>query len=323
MTHTVRWGLVGAGDIAEKRVAPALGGASRSELAAVSRRRAEQAEAFARRHGARRWHADWRDLVRDPDVDAVYVATPVALHAPVAIAAAEAGKHVLCEKPMALDVAECDRVIASAEKAGVKLGVAYYRHLYPIVQRVKTLLREGAIGAPVLAQLNAFERFDPPSDHPRAWLLDPALSGGGPMFDFGCHRIEVLLNLFGDVAEVEGVRANVLFDRRVEDAAVATLRFAPGPLAVVSVAHAAAEPQDTLDVFGSEGSLHVAKLNGAELRIVRDGTERVELHPAPHNLHLPLIQQFVDAVLDDATPAVNGVAGRAVNRVLETVYRSR
>ena len=318
---TLRWGLVGAGDIAEKRVAPALVAANRSELVAVSRRQPQLAEAFGRRFGARRWHADWRDLVRDDGIDAVYVAAPVQLHAPITIAAAEAGKHVLCEKPMALSVDECDRMVRGADAAGTKLGVAYYRHLYPLVQRVKGLLADGAIGAPVIAQLDAFERFDPPPGHPRTWLLDPTVSGGGPMFDFGCHRIEVLLSLFGDVADVRALRANVLFDRKVEDTAIAALRFSPGPLATVTVAHAVVEPRDTLDVFGTEGSIHVARLNGPELRVVRGGGQTLEQHPLPDNVHLPLIQQFVDAVLDGGRPVVDGVAGRAVNRVLEAVYR--
>jgi predicted dehydrogenase len=318
---TLRWGLVGAGDIAEKRVAPALVAAKRSALVGVSRRQPQLAEAFAQRFGARRWHADWRDLVRDDEIDAVYVAAPVHLHAPITIAAAEAGKHVLCEKPMALSVDECDRMIRSADASGVQLGIAYYRHLYPLVQRVTQLLADGAIGAPVIAQLDAFERFDPPPGHPRAWLLDPTQSGGGPMFDFGCHRIEVLLALFGDAVDVRGMRANVLFDRPVEDAAIATLRFSPGPLATVTVAHAAAEPRDTLTVFGSEGSIHVARLNGPELRVVRGGELTVEQHPLPDNVHLPLIQQFVDAVLEGGHPVVDGAAGRAVNRVLEAVYR--
>jgi predicted dehydrogenase len=312
--------LVGAGDIAEKRVAPALVAATRSQLAAVSRRQAQLAEGFAQRFGARRWHADWRDLVHDDEIDAVYVAAPVQLHAPITIAAAEAGKHVLCEKPMALSVDECDRMIRRADASGVQLGIAYYRHLYPLVQRVKRLLADGAVGAPVIAQLEAFERFDPPPGHPRAWLLDPTVSGGGPMFDFGCHRVEVLLNLFGDVVDVRALRANAVFDRPVEDSAIAALRFSPGPLATVMVAQAAAEPRDTLDVFGSQGSIHVPRLNGPELRVVRGSEQTVEQHPLPDNVHLPLIQQFVDAVLDGGRPVVDGVAGRAVNRVLDAVY---
>jgi predicted dehydrogenase len=317
----LRWGLVGAGDIAEKRVAPALAGTPGSALAAVSRRSADRAEEFARRFGARRWHPRWEDVVADGEIDAVYVATPVHLHAPITVAAAEAGKHVLCEKPMALSVEECDRMISAAEGNGVKLGIAYYRHLYPMVRRLRELLREGAIGAPVVAQASAFERFDPPPDHPRAWLLDPSRSGGGPMFDFGCHRIEVLLDLFGPLRGVEGTLATLALRREVEDTATAVLEFEDGPLATLTVTHAAAESRDTLDVFGTEGSLHVPALSGPELRILRNGREEREEHPAPANLHQPLVEQFVRAVGEGGEPAVGGRAGREVNRVLEALYR--
>lgn len=316
----VRWGLVGAGDIAEKRVAPALRDAGRSALVSVARRRAELAEDFARRFGADRWYARWQDLLRDDGVDAVYIGTPVNLHAEVCVAAAEAGKHVLCEKPMAMDVAECDRMIAAAEANGVLLGVAYYRHLYPVVARVKELLENGAIGRPVVLQLNAFERFDPPPGHPRAWLLEPELSGGGPMFDFGCHRLEVLLHLLGPVEEAVGSLGNAVFARRVEDTAAAVVRFAAGAIGMVTVTHGAEEPQDTLDVFGDAGSIHVPVLNRGELTIVRPGEQLREMHPPPRNLHQPLVEQFVSAVLEGGRPVVDGSAGREVNRLLAAVY---
>jgi predicted dehydrogenase len=135
----------------------------------------------------------------DYEIDAIYVATPVNLHAEQTIAAAERGKHVLCEKPMALTVAECDRMIAACRDNNVKLGVAYYRHFYPAVRRVKELIDSGELGVPVVAQINAFEWFDPSPSDPRAWLINKRLSGGGPMFDFGCHRIELSLDIFGDV----------------------------------------------------------------------------------------------------------------------------
>ena len=110
---------------------------------AVARGRAELAEAFAREHGAERWYADWRDMLTDPAIDAVYLATPVRLHAEQAVAAAEAGKHVLCEKPMALDVASCERMVKAARDHGVTLGVAYYRHHYPVVERLRGLIGLG------------------------------------------------------------------------------------------------------------------------------------------------------------------------------------
>src|SRR5690606_28851242 len=156
-------------------------------------------------------------------------ATPVDVHAEQTVAAAEAGKHVLCEKPMALSPSECDRMIRACEANGVRLGVAYYRRFYPVVRRIAELLELGAIGDPVLAQVNDFERFDRQEHEPRAWLLNAARSGGGPMMDFGSHRLEVFLNLFGAPESVQGWRDRLLFTGRdVEDTAGAVLRFPSG-----------------------------------------------------------------------------------------------
>jgi predicted dehydrogenase len=314
----VRFGLIGCGDIAAKRVAAALRDAPGSRLDAVSRRQADKAEEFGRRFGARRWHESWEELIRS-EVDAVYIATPVDLHARMAIAAAEAGKHVLCEKPMAIEVGECDRMLAAAAASGVKLGVAYYRRFYPILLRLKELLQEGAIGAPVVAEADAFEAFDPGPHHPRRWIVEKSHSGGGPMFDFGCHRLEVFLNLFGTVAEVGGMSAEVALTRGVEDTAVAVLRFERGPVATVRVTHATTESKDTLDVYGRTGSIHIPKLNGPELRIRANGRETVEQHPPPGNLHQPLVDQFVRAVRGPEAPAVDGYVGREVNRLLAAI----
>ena len=132
-TKPFRWGLIGAGDIVRKRVASALQDTSGSEIIAVSRKQEEQAAAFAESLGVPKSYSRWEDLVSDPDVDGVYIATPVFMHAPMTIRAAECGKHVLCEKPMALTVAECDAMLEACRKNNVKLGIAYYRHFYPVV----------------------------------------------------------------------------------------------------------------------------------------------------------------------------------------------
>jgi predicted dehydrogenase len=320
LTRRVGWGLVGCGDISRRRVAPALRDLDNCELVAVSRADSARAESFASEFGAKRWHADWHGLVEDPVVEAVYVATPVHLHAEQAVAAAEAGKHVLCEKPMALTVAECERMNAAAAGNGVRLGVAYYRRFYPAVERVREILESGEIGVPVVAQVNAFERFDPEPGHPRRWLLDKRQSGGGPMFDFGSHRIEVLVNLFGAAAAVQGLSSNALFERDVEDTACALIRFRRGTQAVLSVTHAAREPQDTLEIFGSEGSVRVEVLNEGRLRVRSKGGERVESHPPHANLHQPLIDDFARAVVEGRTPRVDGHAGQKVSEILELIY---
>jgi predicted dehydrogenase len=319
--HPFRWGLIGAGDIARKRVAPALRDAATSELVAVARDRSSLAESFAKEFGVPRWYAHWRELLDDRDVEAVYIATPVHLHAEQAVAAAEAGKHVLCEKPMAMDVADCDRMIAVCRAHGVVLGIAYYRHFYPSVERIKRLLESGDIGKPVVAHINAFERFDPPPDHPRAWLLQRARSGGGPMFDFGCHRLEILLDLFGPVRRLTSQIANVVFDREVEDTAAALLQFESGVCASLTVTHAASEAQDTLDIFGTAGSIHVAALAAAHVRISNGAGDRVESHPPHANVHLPLVEDFVDAARTGREPRVTGDIGRTVAQLEAEIYR--
>jgi len=315
------WGLIGCGDIARKRIAPALRDLDSCDLVAVNRARHELAKSFAEEFGARKWFGAWQELLQDVEIDAVYIATPVHLHAEQTTAAAEAGKHVLCEKPMAMNTVECDRMIAACRANNVKLGVAYYRHFYPVIERVKEIIQSGTIGKPVLAQINAFESFNPQTDHPRHWLLEKARSGGGPMFDFGCHRIEVLTNIFGAISEVRALTSNVSFEREVEDTAMALFQFEGGTGGVLSVTHAAREPQDTLEIFGSLGSIHVPALNEGKMQVTNDEGERVETHLPDANLHAPLIRDFVGAVMNDREPAVSGETGRAVAKIEEQIYK--
>ena len=317
----LKWGLIGCGDIARRRVAPALRDAECSLLIAVSRARSELAASFAKDFGAKRWYADWRDLLKDDEIDAVYIATPVHLHAEQAIAAAEAGKHVLCEKPMAMNVGECDRMIDVARSQGIKLGVAYYRHFYPVVERIKEIIKSGEIGVPVLAQIEVFEWFDPAAGDSRSWFLKKQFAGGGPMFDFGCHRIEVLLNIFGPISEVKAMIANTVFDREVEDTAAALFRFTGGVCAVLSVSHATAAAKDTLNIFGSLGSIHVSVLNQGNMQVIGKSGERYEALSPAANLHAPLIDDFITSVLRNREPRVNGETGRTVAGIEEEIYR--
>ena len=319
----VRWGLIGCGDIAQRRVAPALVQTQHSELVAVSRANSDLLDEFADRFNVQHRFADWNELVRCKDIDAVYVATPVNLHAEQTITALESGKHVLCEKPMALDVADCERMISAAKAHGVKLGIAYYRHFYPVVRRMKQIIDSGEIGKPIVAQVTAFEWFNPSPSNSRAWLLNPEISGGGPMFDFGCHRIQLLLHLFGSTRRVTGVMSTALFNRVVEDAAAATFEFEQGTIATLSVSHAVMEPRDSFTVFGSEGLMNVEVLNEGNLIITTRDGQRTELHAPAQNIHQPLIEDFVQAVIDNRHPRVTGEMGKAVAEVEEKIYWER
>ena len=318
--NKLRWGLIGCGDISRKRVAPALLDIPECELIAVSRARVDLAESFANEFGAERWYGDWRELKADDEIDAVYIATPVYLHAEQTVAAAEAGKSVLCEKPMAMNPDECKQMIAVCEFEGVALGVAYYRRFYPAIRRVKEIIASGEIGAPVIAQINAFERFNPAPGEDRYWLLERSKSGGGPMMDFGCHRLEILLNLFGPIERTTAVIGRALFDREVEDTCVAGFEFGSGAQASLAVTHAAFESRDTLDIYCGAGSIHTASLNRGEIRIVTAAGERIESHPPHANLHQPLIEDFTRAALDGREPEVGGDVGRAVAMVEDEIY---
>lgn len=317
---TIRWGIIGAGDIVRKRIAPAMLELGNSEIGAIVRGKADLAAAFAAEFGIPKWYSDYREMLADEEIDAVYIASPVFLHAEHAVAAADAGKHVLCEKPMAMDVAECDKMIVACETNNVKLGIAYYRRFYPVIERIRQAFRNEEIGKPVFVQINTFEAFNPGPDHPRRWFVEKAKSGGGPMMDFGCHRLEILLDLFGKATRIESLNANVEFEREVEDTSAAIIQFETGTCASLVVTHAAAEAQDTFDIFGTTGSIHISALNSGEIRIVNGSGSKTESHPPSANFHSPLIEDFADAIINDRKPRISGETGRDVAVIEDTIY---
>jgi predicted dehydrogenase len=316
----IRWGLVGCGDISNKRVAPAIVDLGNSELVSIARADFSKAEQFAKKFGAKKWFKDWQDLVADDDIDAVYIATPVNLHAEQAIAAAEAGKHVLCEKPMAMDTAECDRMIDACKAANVNLGVAYYRHFYPAVNMINEILQSGQIGLPAYTLIKVHEMFNPKPGQPRRWLVEKEYAAGGPMMDVGSHRIELLLNLFGPISEAKGMLTNGVYERSVEDTGLATFSFESGCAASLATCHASVFPQDTVDVFGCKGTIKVSSLNEGRMTIIDSSGEREEHHPPHANVHQPHIEDFANAVIKNVEPAVTGEMGREVTRILDLIY---
>jgi len=270
MKKTVKWALIGCGDISERRVAPALINLPESDLISVSRKRADLAESFAKRFNAPKWYKSWEEQIQDSDIDTVYVATPVYMHEEQVIRSAEAGKHVLCEKPMAIDRHACQRMIDACQANDVKLGVAYYRHFYPVLDRIKKLIQTDEIGQVTVAQINCFSQFNRKPDEPRGWLLDRTQSGGGPMIDFGSHRLEVFVHLFGKDVEVTGVNANLLHqDRNVEDTSLAVMQFKSGTMGLLTVTHTADEYQDTLMLYGTKGSVHIPNLNQGGYQVIK------------------------------------------------------
>ncbi len=318
----LKWGLIGCGDIVQKRIGPAFLELKNCELIAVARENTNLVKECAIKFKAKKWYNNWKVLINDKEIEAVYIATPVYLHAEQAILSANSGKHILCEKPMAMDTNEYDKMINTCKKNNVQLSIAYYRHFYPVVSRIKEIISSDEIGKVTIIQINAFETFNRNRNESRYWLLEKNKSGGGPMMDFGCHRIEVLLNILGKIDKIIGIKSNVLFkNRNVEDTLSALFKFKNDSLAIINVSHAVFESNDTLEVFGTRGSIHVPVLNEGTLVVITKDEKRIEKIPPNKNLHLPLINAFTDAILNNNVIPVPGEIGREVNRILEEIYK--
>jgi 1,5-anhydro-D-fructose reductase (1,5-anhydro-D-mannitol-forming) len=307
----LNWIVVGIGDISTRRVIPAIQAESRSCLYGLVTRDPTKAAPF----NSQVW-TSLDDALSDSWVHTVYIATPVFLHAPRTIASLRAGKHVLCEKPMAMNEAEARSMLVAAQENGKTLGVAYYRRCYPKVQRAKELLDAGAIGKPVLAELTCHSWFD--GEGERSWLVDPAKAGGGPLFDIASHRIDMLNFFFGRPLRATGHLSNVVHQYAVEDNATVMIDYASGVRGVIDVRWHSRVTRDECRIRGTDGEMELSPLNGPDL--VYPGGQ-VSLPPHP-NLHYPMVENFVDAVVDGATLRASGESSIWTDWVTERARRT-
>ena len=309
------WIVIGVGDITSKRVIPAIQAEPRSRLYGLVTRDPAKAVPY----DAKPFTA-LDEALRDPQVQAVYVGTPVFLHAPQAIQALRAGKHVLCEKPMAMNEGEARKIVAEAERSGKLFGVAYYRRFYPKLLRAKQLIAAGVIGQPVFAELTNHMWFDgtgEPGERP--WLFDPSKAGGGPLLDIASHRIDVLNFLFGKPARVSGQLSNAVHRYAVEDNATVMIEYESGVRAVVDVRWHSKIKRDECRIRGTEGEMELSPLNGPDLTYP-GGRESLPVHP---NVHFPLIANFVDAVEGKAPLAASGADAYFTDWVTEQARRPK
>ena len=284
----LNWIVVGIGDITIRRVIPAIQTEPRSKLYGIVTRDPAKAAPYP---NVRVW-SSLDEALADRSVHAVYVATPVFLHAAQTIQSLKAGKHVVCEKPMAMNEPEAREMVHAAEKSGKTFGVAYYRRCYPKIQRAKELIKQGVIGKPVIAELANHMWFDGSGN--RGWLFDPAKAGGGPLFDIASHRIDVLNYLFGQPVRVKAQLSNVIHHYPVEDNATVMIEYESGVRGVVDVRWHSKVHRDECRIRGTEGEIEMSPLNGPDLGHP-GGKENLPVHP---NLHYPMIENFVDAVLE-------------------------
>ncbi len=312
--NTVNWVVAGIGDIARKRVIPAIQSEPRSRLYGFVTRDAAKIAAYPGTHA---W-SSVEEAVADPAVDAVYIALPVALHATAAITALRAGKHVLCEKPMAMNFTEAEKMVAESRASGRLFGVSYYRRLYPKLLRAKQLIAEGAIGRPLLAEANCHSWLEITG---REWLADPALSGGGPLYDIASHRIDAMNFLFGRPERASGLLSNAVHRIDVEDSATVLMQFSCGVHAVIDVRWNSRVARDQFRIIGEKGEINLDPLNAPELSV----TGCTELLPPHANLHSPIVENFVDAILtkDPARLACPAEQAAWVDWTIEQVVSAR
>jgi predicted dehydrogenase len=325
---TVHWGILGAGKIAESQMAPAIGAAPGHELAAVTRREQEAAQRFAARHGARRAYDRVEALLEDDEVNAVYVATPPHLHARETVLAAEAGKHVLCEKPMALTTGEARAMIDACQTNGVMLTICHYQRFNARHQRIRSLLEEGAIGQVTAARINFSDRFPP---QPGVWHHDPEISGGGPVMDLGIHCIDLLRFLCGPAESVAALVETLVDSSPVADTATLLLRLASGAQAVVTshwtTANHEPERANGLEICGTEGSIVAAPISAKDSAgtlqvLTADGVRDYAVEPGGPRPHVALLAAFGDAVAGKSPNPIPGEDGFAGLAVVEAAYES-
>lgn len=302
------WGIVGTGRIAGSQVAPAITASPGSRLACVVSRDQGRAAEFARVHGAAAAHDDYAKMLADPAVEAVYIATPNALHPQQVTAAARAGKHVLCDKPLALTVADARRCAAECQAAGVRLGIMFQTRCYDGMADAARLVSEGAIGDVTVAEVT----MSAGRNLPRGWRTDPALAGLGTLNNIGVHAFDLLRYLLGsEVSEVVAM-TGAEPGYRVDTTALALLRFGCGTLGYVSANQSVPHARDDIVLYGTRGRILGRNLS----RPGREGTLSVlaadgeATYPArTGDGYRRVIEAFAAAVRDGRDPSPSGEDG--------------
>jgi len=320
--NTVRWGIIGCGDVTEVKSGPGFQKARGSALVAVMRRDRAKAEDFARRHGVPRAYERADDLIADADVDAVYVASPPSTHCELSLRVAAAGKPCLVEKPMAMDHGECLRMVQAFRDAAAPLWVAYYRRALPRYVAVKDLLAGGAIGRVTSVRVEVMDRLATGQDA-AAWRFDPAIAGGGLLLDVGSHCVDLLDYLVGEIEEAAGFPVNTGGTYEAEDVTAAAFRMAGGVVGTGIWNFNAGDKRDGLVFAGSLGELRTPLFHEEDTVLsTAEGTVTYPVRNPPH-VHQPLIQTIVDELLGRGRCESTGESGARATRVLDQVLGFR
>jgi len=337
MSRKIKWGVIGSGGIAKRRTIPeGISKANNAELSIVFDIDAQANAEVAKDFGARQ--AASISEMQEADIEAVYIATPAHLHSDQVRASAKAGKHVLCEKPLGMTVAEAEEMIEVCKQAGVKLGCAFMMRFVAQHQHALRLIKEGKLGRPTYARAQ-LSCWYPPIEG--AWRQDPATGGGGALIDMGGHCIDLLEMFLGKVVRVSCFTNNTVHNYQSEDSAAAMLFFENGALGTVDTFFCIPDnsSKNVLELYGSKGSILAKGTIGQgsagemvafleqdgkdyDARQARTEAQRIVITPEPVNTYQAEIEEFSQAIINDREPLISGELGLRSQKILTACYES-
>lgn len=321
--NIIRWGIIGCGDVTEVKSGPAFNMAENSKLVAVMRRNGSMAEDYAKRHGVPKWYNSAEQLIHDPEVDAVYIATPPSSHKEYTLAAAEAKKPVYVEKPMALNYAECQEMIEKCETMQVPLFVAYYRRALPKFLKIREIISSGILGNISSVEISFLKR---PSEKDMRreyhWRIDPAVAGGGYFYDLASHQIDILQFFFGEITSAAGYTINKSDLYKAEDVVSAAFKFSNNITGSGTWNFNSWKDEDVTVIIGDRGSITFSIFGNDPMTVETNSGKENILIENPRHIQLPLIQKIVNELLGRDFSPSTGYSGSETNRVMDWIFNS-
>ncbi len=321
----IRWGIIGVGDVTEVKSGPAFYKLDHSELVAVMRRNAEKAADYAQRHGIRKWYSNASELINDPEVDAVYIATPPDSHASYAIEAMNAGKPVYVEKPMARHYSECLEMLKVSEQTGVPLWVAYYRRTLPAYLKAKELVETGAIGKPLMVNIKLYKEAAERKQKPEEmhWHVFPEIAGAGHFFDLASHQFDYLDFVFGKITEAKGAAANIAGLYPAEDTVSASWKHESGVIGSGTWSFVVDKNsvEDIIQIVGESGKISMPCFSHGTLVLTNgNGTETFEFDN-PEHISQNLVEQVVNELRGNEKCVSTGESAARTSWVLDEIVK--
>ncbi|HBT84710.1 MAG TPA: oxidoreductase [Porphyromonadaceae bacterium] len=320
----IKWGFIGCGDVTEKKSGPAFRKVEGSDVVAVMRRDTEKAKDYALRHRINRWYNNAHDLINDPEVNAVYIATPPGSHAEYAIASMKAGKPVYIEKPMAASFEECLQINQVSKETGVPCFVAYYRRTLPYFLRVKQIIDDGLLGDISTVQIKfAIPPYKADFDLDNLpWRVKKEIAGAGYFYDLASHQLDLLDYLLGEIEEVQGYKNNIAGLYDVEDTVVGSFRFQSGVLGSGSWSFIA--PQDTrsdlIYFTGTKGRLSCSTFDFSPILLETSEGVQEFMEENPENIQFYLIRSIVNFLNGKGDePISTGTTAMRTNFVMDKI----